>query len=237
MRREMAFGINTCEYALQSGVQWRHKLAAMGLCAVELNDDTAFLQLADSLGRRVPSWRGGSTIDRLAVVHSVDAPRNSFSFIFGDGGFPFHTDMARTIRPPRYVIMRLASSSVDVRPTLLIDFQQLVLSFDARTALESEIWMVKSRPSFPSSVVTNVSESLQFLRYDPVCMIPATRRASIAGRDFEKALAATNPIPYHWRPTHALVMDNWRILHARSADRVAQDNSRILERVQVSVEG
>ena len=120
--------------------------------------------------------------------------------------------------------------------TLLIDPQKLPLTVDAWTALESEVWIVKSRLSFPSSVITNISENSRLLKYDPVWMMPATRRASITAQAFEDVLASAETLSYCWRPNHALVFDNWRVLHARPSECAAGDNSRILERVQVVVE-
>ena len=116
MRHETATQFRRRDHAPEVTDSWRGKLATIGWCEVELEDDSAFFRLADSLGTRIPSWRGGPLIDKLAILNSTDAPMNSFSYLFGHGAFPFHTDMARRVRPPRYVIMRLSSSSIDVRP-------------------------------------------------------------------------------------------------------------------------
>lgn len=215
---------------------WRVIIAQNGWCDVEVQDQTSFLRLADSLGTRIPSWHGGSTIDRLTILRPNEAPKNSFSYIFGNGAFPFHTDMARHARPPRYVIMRLISASDNVRPTLLIDFRHLSLTNGVLACLQSEVWTVKGRPPFVSSVITSLSPSCQMLRYDPVCMKPTSIRAEIAGKELESQLAGTIPMSFRWQPHRALVIDNWRVLHARPAEHEAGDTQRILERVQVLAE-
>lgn len=215
---------------------WRDTLATVGWCEVEVSDQPAFLGLADQLGRRIPSWRGGTTVDRLTVRRSDDAPANSFSHIFGEGAFPFHTDMARHACPPRYIIMRLGSTSDNVRPTLLIDFQRLSLSAAEKQALKSEVWIVKGRPAFVASVITDCGVTPSLVRYDPVCMRPATKDAAAADKCIQNSLRIEAAVSYGWRQHRALIIDNWRVLHARPGDFEADDNCRVLERVQVVAE-
>jgi L-asparagine oxygenase len=236
MRRENSPSVQSWSPGIQSQDRWRNILAIHGWCDVEVQDESEFVRLADSLGKRIPSWRGGTNIDHLTIRGANEAPMNSFSYMFGDGAFPFHTDMARRARPPRYVLMRLASSSELVRPTSLLDFDDLNLSPVEQAALESEVWVVKGRPPFASSIFTKLPNSSQMLRYDPVCMRPAGSRAKIAAERFESVLAASTPVSYRWQPHHALVLDNWRVLHARPAEPEPADETRVLERVQVVVE-
>ena len=69
-------------------------------------------------------------------------------------------------------------------------------------------------------------------------MTPASPSASGAALLLRKKTSAIGPVRINWFPGRTIVLDNWRVLHARAAPRVALPrDTRILQRILVWAAG
>ncbi len=138
--------------------------------------------------------------------------------------------MANWTTPPRYVLLKMLSQRSAV-PTLILPvscpLQQVSL-----TELQHELWVGRARHrTFVCNLLAKRNGDDLF-RWDLVSLKPLSNGAARVQVDFEQAINNSESIAIHLDYGEALVIDNWRVLHARPAVR-KEDRSRILERVLV----
>jgi len=72
------------------------------------------------------------------------------------------------------------------------------------------------------------------LRFDPNSMKPYLSRFHASREILERCSQEAAVISFDWHPGHALLIDNWRMMHGRGAGRPgANPERRVLERVLV----
>ena len=155
----------------------------------------------------------------------------SYSGLFGLEKFPFHTDMAHWKRPPRYLVL-LAENGVDDVTTPIIDSQKLVEKIGRRTLNRALVRPRRPvRGKLPLMRLLDASnDNNSIFRWDSVFLTPA----SPAGEAGFSALSTTigSERAYELRLSNkgiGVVIDNWRILHGRSAVST-KDKGRIILR-------
>lgn len=192
-----------------------------------------------SCGRTVIAWPStaplGALADELGIVlrsrnvltPQADSPRPSFSQVHGLGGFPWHTDGALRIRPPRWLLMR-ALETCDT-PTLLLDGHELTERMMQGEPLLGAVWKVTGgrRPFFAPMVGPRDGA----LRWNPDIMSPVGRQAVSIDRLLRARLAAEPGIPHDWEMGEVLLIDNHRWLHARPEVADSDLLGRRLERI------
>jgi hypothetical protein len=201
----------------------RRHLAAYGWVDVSGVDD--LLCLANSLGRPIPSYRNGPLVDTLRPTIS-GRTQLTFSSIYGMGEFPWHTDGAISISPPRYFVLRSISSGM-TEPTLLLDVLKILTRRELLTRSMQALF--SSRTPLSTSITPFVQHlnAMLRVRYDSRTMKPLNRTANLISdliRDHEPDGRI------YWTQNRTVVVDNYRMLHARPA---IEDASRLLERVTV----
>lgn len=158
--------------------------------------------------------------DRLVqslVPRSTGAP-NTYSGIYGLNQFPLHTDLAHWRLPPRYLLLRCIVGSPDVA-TLLADGRNLM------EAIEPDIlFRALFRPRRPrnrSLTLLRLCETTNDghrIRWDEIFIKPASRLANIANYEIRKWLSQHEPVSISLeRKGDVLLLDNWRMMHARSS--------------------
>jgi hypothetical protein len=70
------------------------------------------------------------------------------------------------------------------------------------------------------------------LRYDLACMRPASKRGKLMAERLEALIASSAPERLSWERGQLLVIDNYRMLHARGP-AVVTDKDRVLIRILV----
>lgn len=200
-------------------------------------DQSRFLSFANSFGDPIPSRRDGTLVDILVPSLQQDAPPRSMSAIFGEGAFPYHTDAAYLRIPPKYVLLRVVRGQECTRDTLLIDTKNINLSASEERRIRNEVWLVNGgRGRFYSPIINiDMIEAVSIVRYDLNCMRPVTRHADESGRAFWGALQNAPRMAFSWRDGIILLIDNWRMLHARGPKPSFLENDRVLERILISV--
>ena len=170
--------------------------------------------VARALGRPLTPWIGGLVQN---LVPRASATPNTYSGIYGLNNFPFHTDLAHWPRPPRYLLLRCLIGCPEVA-TLLLDGHEIFTSqmrdvltraiFKPRRPLDGKISLFR--------LCEPVEEDYRF-RWDDVFLRPASPVGVIARERMQELLANASPLKiFLVNPGDVLLIDNWRMLHARS---------------------
>jgi hypothetical protein len=175
---------------------------------------TNTVTVADALGKTLTPW-AGSLVQEL--IPRASATPNTYSGIYSLGRFPFHTDLAHWRLPPRYLLLRCITGYADV-PTLLVDGQTLI---DVVTPdiLTRAIFKPR-RPRDGALALLRLCEPTDGagrLRWDEVFLKPASKIGDIADQRIRKWLAQSESRSIVLAQAgDTLLIDNWRMLHARS---------------------
>lgn len=196
-----------------------------------ISDRSKLLELAASLGTPVRS-PDGHLVKVLRPCTSAQSHHMTLSKKYGRGAFPFHTDTAFWPLPCRYVVLRVCGDTR--RQTFVWPLSEVFEQFAPslrRRALQS-VWTVKT-PSrrFYCSMAFRVGNS-NYWRYDANCMVPANGAARCVKDLMTSMIHGANGHAVKWSEGNALVILNWKVLHARGPRPEAETN-RIVERVYV----
>jgi len=214
----------------------RNRLREVGWAELDSACAGDVLDLAWQLGRPGPSRPGGEMVDHLIPLARSQAHLRSMSAVFGKGAFPFHTDLAHFSDPPRFVLIRAERVDGIARQTLLQDFRSLELTQTTRQLLAHGPFFIRGghRP-FLCAIADRVPGSAEeIVRYDGCCMTPASSSARRAELALTQKMSEAEPVRIEWYRGRTIVIDNWRVLHARAATPLGSDSeARVLERVLV----
>lgn len=198
-----------------------HGYAVLRECCPEM--DT--LTLAMALGVPIEPWVGG-TVQEL--VPRETATPNTYSGIYGLGQFPFHTDLAHWRVPPRYLLLRCVAGYADI-PTLLLDGEAL---FDAVTLdILTRAVFKPRRPVNGSLMLLRLcepkAEGICF-RWDEVFLRSASPVGDLASSLILENIRRTEPLQIALVGAgDTLLIDNWRMLHARSPIPLEREDRKI----------
>lgn len=154
------------------------------------------------------------------LIPRATAPKNSYSGLYGLSEFPLHTDMAHWRDPPRYLMLRCIRGYQDVRTTL-VDGHELVGLVGENTLVRALV-----RPRRPVSGVFPLMAIFRprrkflaaLLRWDETFIVPASAAGIIGIECVRNALSLTPLLSVSLsEPGDTLWIDNWRMLHGRSA--------------------
>lgn len=193
-------------------------LAHAGWCLFRDAENNAnLLSVASEFGTPV-TQKGCQIIGTLKPHFATTARPNSTSSIYGLGAFPLHTDMAHWPLPPRYLVMRAKVASCDV-PTLLVDHLKLEFNEKYRALLPRASWKVlKVNEPFLCSMFFE-HKGVRGIRWDVSTMSPNGKIATEINAEILRTLQnlmETSSTSIYWNsPDDILVIDNWRMLHAR----------------------
>lgn len=191
--------------------------------------DVSTEELAETLGDPLSPWEGG-LVQKL--VPTAEATPNTYSGIYGLNQFPFHTDLAHWLMPPRYLLLRCIVGYADV-PTLLVDGKSLIgkisqdmmarAIFKQRRPLNGVLSLLR---------LLEINESGQdLLRWDEVFLKPASKIGDVVNLQIRNWVANCQPRSIELADKHdTLIVDNWRMMHARAPIPTGRNN-RVLERV------
>jgi L-asparagine oxygenase len=209
-------------------------LEKSGCAQLKLASADELLEIAQALGDPVGSRRSDPIVQPLTPVARAKASPRSLSAAHGLGAFPFHTDAAHHLDPPRWVVLRCADPGPSRRPTLWKDSEEFDLADEERRLLRRSVWRVAARPRpFLAAVYTKGTAGVDRIRFDPGCMTPADPSFDDAARLLQVAIASAQAHEVYWDRNDALILDNGRCLHARAAGDVSDASVRRLERVLI----
>jgi hypothetical protein len=148
------------------------------------------------------------SVKRLRASGFGELSANSLTSRYGLGAFPPHTDFATYDNPPEYIGLFCPVNRNGV--TLLYDTNHDAYSINEvdRSAL---FRVLNGRHRFLSRFSTRVGSRHQ-IRYNGDCMEPVDANSLAV----QKKVSMWHPTAtVDWSKTSWLIIDNWRILHAR----------------------
>ena len=190
------------------------------------------LNADDAIGRVgvVDSVDGLEVIQNLRPLESVNALPNTYSGVFGKCEFPLHTDLAHWSVPPRYLVLRCIHGS-DRVTTRVLDATPLIRS-DRGTPLRR----VLVRPRRPVGGALQLLHLVErapggeacFIRWDSVYLVPATNKSKPVFEELARQISqAQTASVILAKPGDTLILDNWRMLHGRSAVPLGSERRHI----------
>lgn len=207
----------------------REELLASGYClmnAFRAQDDS--ITVASGFGKAIAPWEG-RLIQQL-IPKAADTP-NSYSGIYGLEAFPFHTDLAHWNEPPRYLMLRCVKGYAEV-PTLIVDGSVLVR--EASRDLLIRALVKPRRPHNGTVPILRLYENAEKgdrIRWDEIFLQPVGRVGRLAVERFRECLARIESQSILLKtPGDTVLIDNWRMMHARSPILPGCEDRRI-ERV------
>lgn len=166
---------------------------------------------------------------RISTEASLAKP-NSLSQKFSPGEFPCHSDTAHWLTPCRFVILACLAPGAADRRTILLDTKRLSLSKAQKDLLYRAPFRIENgRNSFFGTIL---SKCRSFVRYDPGCMTPFANDGEYALEVYSETRWPPHIQEIRWSQGHAVVIDNWRVLHGRSGARCT-DRDRVLLRILI----
>jgi alpha-ketoglutarate-dependent taurine dioxygenase len=159
--------------------------------------------------------RFGRLVEEVVPTAFGDALPRSLSASYGTGVLPLHVDTAHRLRPARVIILGCVSAGTPRSATKLLDSRLLRWSAPEWQLLSCAVFLViTGRHSFYSSILNDRAE---YIRFDPGCMEPIDNRSEMALQLFSDRVSSARYQTVDWLEGRFLVLDNWRMLHGRSA--------------------
>jgi hypothetical protein len=166
------------------------------------------------------------------IIPRAYGPPNSYSGQYGLSRFPAHSDMAHWPEPPRYIWLRCRKGS-DAVITFLFDGNDIVARCSSNLLVRSLVRArrpLAGRLSLMSLYQPSRGEASARLRWDEAFIVPACETAIRGMKAVRQAIGEGEPIKFALAARgDTLVVDNWRMLHGRSAVPEAC-RDRIIER-------
>lgn len=172
-------------------------------------------RVAAGLGEIMLSW-GGELVQEL-TPKATSTP-NTYSGIFGLDRFPFHTDLAHWPIPPRYLLLRCIHGYADV-PTMILDGRAIASEIGAE--LMGRALVRPRRPRCGEVRMLRLWQSDgadEIIRWDTEYLKPASHVGELVFSSFQSIVEAATAMPAVLvNDGDVMVIDNWRMLHARPA--------------------
>ncbi|MGY3621016.1 TauD/TfdA family dioxygenase [Bradyrhizobium sp. USDA 10063] len=163
----------------------------------------------------------------------AEAPLNTYSGQYGLGIFPPHTDMAHWPEPPRYIWLR-CRRGYEAIITFLLDGNDLVARCGPNLLARSLVRArrpLNGRFSLMPLFQPSRAQTSSLLRWDETFIVPASDTAAEGMRAVRRVISDQRQIAFSLAsPGDTLVIDNWRMLHGRSAVPEACTD-RLIERL------
>lgn len=184
----------------------------------ELNPACTGVEIATQIGSSWFHERGGF-VHRLTPSGIDDVVPNTYSGRYGVERFPLHTDLAHHTEPPRYFLLRCVRGYSEVS-TNLIDGRDMVRSIGAsllaRALVQPRRPRGGARPLLPIYQLHKGDHGL--LRWDETYIQPASVAGEQAFASISCYLTKVAPTSIQLTaPGDTLIVDNWRMIHGRSA--------------------
>lgn len=190
-----------------------------------ITNDESLIEVAELIGAVLPD-QAGRAVAKLSPKLKGRSTSRSFSFHYGHGEFPLHTDTAFWPLPARYVLLR--SECVSATATLLLPPESAAETFGMFPTRRALFAVRTTKATTYSAVFLPSPHS--GIRFDPCYMTPVNPAAS----ELVKAVrhASSNAQEFYWTGNNALIFDNWRCLHGRRSIDEAE-SERCLSRIYV----
>ena len=164
---------------------------------------------------------GGSEVrrQRLRPMHASVARGGTHSAKVGLDAFPWHTDGAIALTPPRWMVLKCIEAKRTTATELCRPNANLRRALGQLTLL---VRQENGRRAYIPALIRSTGDDYR-IRWDP--------RWKVVGSDAARRAVecATPTDEVSWKPGRILILDNHRILHRRPA--VTTPDGRVIERV------
>jgi L-asparagine oxygenase len=155
----------------------------------------------------------------LTPDRSSNSNLNTYSGNFGLLAYPLHTDLAHWRLPPRYFTLRCITGSEDVS-TYLINTKELI-SVIGHNILQRAL-VTPRRPVDGSYYIVRLLETIKnnndLFRWDSLFLKPVNEYCKDVLKDVQQYLMTVNKqCLFLINRGDTLIVDNWKMLHGRSA--------------------
>lgn len=204
----------------------KFELKKNGFILISTPPEKAMLDVAESLGEvfKVSTMPLVQTLTPRLKENECD---HTYSGNFGVNEFPFHTDLAHWYIPPRYLFLRCIRPAANVA-TRLIDRASLIHSSTDELLTRAQ-FMPRKRLDRKANLLKVWNGDI--FRWDSMFIMPVNKTGKLLKEHIEHRLRSIQPNDLFLNNVgDGLLIDNWRMLHGRSAiDRESMD--RKIERV------
>ncbi|MBW5434551.1 hypothetical protein FXB41_07100 [Bradyrhizobium canariense] len=170
------------------------------------------------------SEHGALRFEAASRVHTIqpsaEGTPNTYSGRYGLAAFPAHTDLAHWPEPPRYLWLRCVKGYDEI-PTILVDGFNVVEHCGANLLSRS---LVRARRPLAGRLhlmplyLPARKSAPPRLRWDETYIVPGSDAAVEGIAKVKAAIRSQGEIHCPLSaPDDTLIIDNWRMLHARSA--------------------
>ncbi len=190
----------------------RQELVERGFVSFSSDPSESTLEVAQHIGNifKVPTM---PLVQTLTPRLKENEPSNTYSGNFGMNDFPFHTDLAHWYVPPRYLFLRSLVPAKDVE-TKLIDSKDICDRIDACVLGRAHF---KARKKLDRTANLLKIKQNEIFRWDSIFIEPANSVAEKLRKDIGESLIGIKYTSLCLAEKgDCLLIDNWRMLHARS---------------------
>ncbi len=202
-----------------------------GYFLTKFESQSEFISLCEKLGNFESNRKGEKALKTLKPLNKNEAHPNSLSSIHGLNRFPFHTDGAHKLIPPRFLAFRYVGTTKIPEPTLLIDFNSKLLSSAENYFINNRIWKINNGFKIFYRSIRN--HKFNFIRLDYGCMKLVDKRKEDE-EIMTNIISKFKVIEIHWKRNKIMIVDNWRMMHSRPTINPKNKQSRILERININ---
>lgn len=185
---------------------WKDSLEELGWAALHRND--AKVAVRDAVAFLSPERIECRTI---YAQEQTQANQQSLSGHHGLANLPFHTDNASSSNPPRFVVL----AAPVTRPAQTLLFNPLRADGFNRSVAQRALFKVQSSTGQTYCRLLSGSKGAETLRYNADVMLPVNEEAHEIQRWLLTAI--NGPVVVDWQRTRLVIVNNRRILHARSS--------------------
>ncbi|MEU9690293.1 TauD/TfdA family dioxygenase [Amycolatopsis japonica] len=139
----------------------------------------------------------------------------SLSGRYGLGEFPWHTDGAISKKPPRYMALLAIECQVGGALTQIFDTRNSDTGIDS-VADKLQSVVLRGRDKTGRRRTLRARETIDgemLVRWDPRCLEADDRHH----KEIDRSIATNTVESINWRPGTLAIIDNWRMLHRRTA--------------------
>ena len=213
-------------------VDYKNELQEKGIVELDLDAFTCsnLLEIASCFGKVIPGARG-EWVQLLSARDKGYGPVGSFSYEVGYDAFPWHTDTAYWNRPAHYLF--LTSSDASPCATLYQSFDVIKEAIPDFDYLNSQAIFLLDVPGQKRYLSPRfISETgVQGLRLDFHIYRPMNEEA-VMFLELVNTFLLHNYNRFLWTGHNAVIIDNWRFIHAREAAH--EDKTRVLKRIYIN---
>ncbi len=187
------------------------------------------IHIAEKIGK-VLSIPGVPPIQTLVPRTSASREKSNYSGIYGTHEFPIHTDMAHWYVPPRYFLLRCIQPVHEVQTNFL--HSRDLFEGEDHVSLKRALFRPRRRLDGRLTILRLYDG--ECYRWDSIFIQPINGFAfDLRARILQRIDAAIVQAVAFESPQDCIVVDNWRVLHGRSAVP-AFGAGRIVERAYLN---